>query len=158
MEIHAYLLVLSCFLASCYSGLIPKRPSLHPQQDFCKADFVIRADVVSGPETEGYYKVFKINITEVFRGVSGLHALDANLTTKLYTPGEMSSEGVTGPYGIKAGVEYLLHGEILKGVGMYTRFTSVRKDWDDVAPQDREKLQYYETGCEERNRFTGVKA
>ena len=107
---------------------------------------VIRADVVSGPETdpEGHYEVFSINITEVFRGLSRGPALNA---TKLYTPGNMSTERVTGPYGIRAGAEYLLHGEILKGVGMYTRFSSLRKEWNNVTPQEREKFQYYEAGC-----------
>lgn len=59
----------------------------------------------------------------------------------------MSTERVTGPYGIRAGAEYLLHGEILKGVGMYTRFSSLRKEWNNVIPQEREKFQYYEAGC-----------
>lgn len=98
MEVHACLLVVSYLLASCHAGLIQKPVLEHPQHVFCKADFVIRADVVSGPETdpEGHYEVFSINITEVFRGLSRGPALNA---TKLYTPGNMSTERVTALMG-----------------------------------------------------------
>ncbi|PFX34340.1 Metalloproteinase inhibitor 1 [Stylophora pistillata] len=126
----------------------------HPQLAFCKADFVIRAHIESGPITEGNYFVFKITIKEVFKGLSlgrqgkAFGLLDAEFKTKLYSPDGNASDKVTGVFGIRAGIEYLLFGDILHGGRLFTKFSFLREEWNKTTPRKRANLRgYYEAGC-----------
>lgn len=151
MEVHPRLIVMLCLIASCYGGIIQLE---HPQLAFCKADFVIRAHIDSGPETEGNYFVFKITIKEIFKGLSlgrqgkAFGLLETEFKTKLYSPDDSTSDKVTGPFGIRTGVEYLLFGDILHGGRLFTKFSFLREDWDTVTPRKKANLRgYYEAGC-----------
>lgn len=115
---------------------------------------VIRAHIDSGPETEGNYFVFKITIKEIFKGLSlgrqgkAFGLLETEFKTKLYSPDGRTSDKVTGPFGIRTGVEYLLFGDILHGGRLFTKFSFLREDWDTVTPRKKANLRgYYEAGC-----------
>lgn len=151
MEVHAGLTVMLCLIASCYGGFFQLE---HPQLAFCKADFVIRAHIESGPITEGNYFVFKITIKEVFKGLSlgrqgkAFGLLDAEFKTKLYSPDGNASDKVTGVFGIRAGIEYLLFGDILHGGRLFTKFSFLREEWNKTTPRKRANLRgYYGAGC-----------
>ena len=115
---------------------------------------MIRADVVSGPLTEGDYEVYNIIIKEVFKGLSkgpqekAFGVLGTELKTKLYTPSRHISSRVTGPFGIKKGVEYFMYGDIIHGGRLYTQFSDLRGVWNNETSRQKANLRgYYEAGC-----------
>ncbi|KAL9973188.1 hypothetical protein ACROYT_G019606 [Oculina patagonica] len=154
MVLFKVLFITLCVVASSLASCMPE----HPQKQFCKAGFVIRAKVLSRPTAADMpnsvnnmpwkpYQVYKLRILATFKGrehvQKNLIPSRSFYFVNLYTP----SNGVSSRVPLVPGVEYLLSGKIVNGY-LYTSFCNWRQKWADVTYEQSTGVQMqYSRGC-----------